>query len=297
MNPLPPPKLFIAIHGQIQGPYSADDVVRLRADGTVPDEALICAEGGLAWVPVKEYELPLPAAPPPVQPPLPPVQPTGYSGGVSYSPSGVRTTAIAPKEPVAIAAPSDGTKRLRIGTLVAALILFFLPWVEMRCAETRFMYQTGVQTIISSVSIDLEVEKMGGVGVGKSDTYKTTPNYDAKDMSLGYSILTGVALFAVVIGLIVAARNSGRQTSGIMAAVAFVCLAIQAALGYPLKTKMNEGMSKATSAMRGNPDGADAAMMMDKLNPFVVKLSPWFYTELVALGLAAAMGMSGGKKG
>ena len=112
---------------------------------------------------------------------------------------------------------------------------------------------------------------------------------------VGYSILAGVALLSTVLALGVCLGQSGRQTSGLLAAVALACLGIQAMIGFPLKSaasKMMDETMKGQPAFPRGPGDEMAKTMLGKM--FSVDFTPWFYGELVLLGAAVGMGLSGG---
>lgn len=284
MNPAPDPstKFYLAISGQAQGPHSAQAVLNLRHNNTIDDNTMICAEGGSAWVPLKELEPVLRAI-------APPVQPAGYGGS---RPAGTPPPAV---QQIVILQSPNTTKGLRLGTLLGALILFFLPWVELKCAGQRLMYQSGIQTVLNQASMDGEMEAMtkmnGGNRGGNID------DFSGKELGgkIGHSFLTGAALVCVVIAFAVACGASGRKASGIMAAVALALLGVQAAVGFPLKLSFDKEMElrhhrNGTDPNEAEMRGPGGEMMSDI---FAVKFSPWFYGELGLLAAATAMGLSG----
>lgn len=281
MNPVPDPstKFYLAINGQAQGPHSAQAVLNLRHNKTIDDNTMICAEGGSAWVPLKELEPVLRAV-------APPVQPAGYAGG---RPPGTPPPAV---QQIVILKGADTAKGLRLGTLIGALVLFFLPWLELKCAGQRLMYQSGIQTVLNQASMDGELEAMAKMGGG--NRRGNINEYSGKELGgkIGPSILTGAALLCVVIAFATAFGASGRTASGIMAALALALLGIQATLGFPLQSSFEKEMELRNGVGAGDADmrGPGGEMMADM---FAVKFSPWFYGELGLLAAATAMGLSG----
>ena len=178
-------------------------------------------------------------------------------------------------------------QKLNIGTTLAALVLFFLPWTDIRCSDKSLATQTGIQTIYGggSPSADMEAfekeqsEKSAGEKMGES---------------MGYAPLVAIALLAVI-GAVVAAFISLRSDNeahktmvGIFCAVALALLAAQMMIGFPAKKKLGESMAGASKEqshgddpMAGVGEGMAAAMMMN----FQVRHLPALYIEVIMLGL------------
>jgi hypothetical protein len=279
-DPASAAKYFVVIDGKPQGPHSATTVMAMWNAGTVTGETLICEEGAAAWSALKNYEPSLRSA-------LPPVPPSGYT------PAPPRPA----PQPVVAAADHDGTKGLRLGTIVGALILFFVPWLEVSCAGQHYLTQNGVQTVLNKYSWADEVKDFAEMGQGGMSTKLNEQKSGDFGDEAGYSILAGVALLATAAALGVCLGRSGRQTSGVLVAMAFGCLLVQAVIGFPLKSGVSKMMDQAMlkdmpPGVPGNPGDEMAKKMVGKMM-LQVEFTPWFYGELVLLGAAAAMGLSG----
>lgn len=172
--------------------------------------------------------------------------------------------------------------KLNIGTTLAALILFFLPWIDIRCSEKSLATQTGIQTIYGGGSLSPEMGESANESAKKDKE------------SMGYSPLVAIALLAVIGGVVVSFialrsdEESHRNMVGILCAGALGLLAVQMMIGFPAKRKLSEGMSEATKEqshaddpMAGVGEGMAAAMMMN----FQVRHLPALYIELIMLGL------------
>ncbi len=289
MNPVPDPatKFYLVINGAPQGPYNAGMVMNLWQQKSVDAATLICAEGGAAWVPLQEMEPVLRAV-------APPVAPVGYGGAPTTG------TAPRPSQPAAvqqleILKDGDNTRTLRLSTLAAALVLFCLPWLELKCAGQRLAYQSGVQTVRNRLSPDgdmLEMAKMGGGHVGKTDAL------DEKEFGekAGASYLTAGALLCLVIAFAVAIGASGRAASGVMAGLALALLGLQAVVGFPLQAAVEKEMNQVDRSMApmGSHGGGEdmGREIISGMMPRV-SFSPWFYAELVLLGAVTVIGLSG----
>ena len=285
MIPAPDPstKFFLAINGQAQGPHNAAMVLNLWHQKTIDANTLICAEGGEAWVTLKEMEPVLRAV-------APPVAPAGYGS--------LQTPGTAPRavQQVVILKDTNSTKGLRLGTLLAALVLFFLPWLELKCAGQRLMYQTGIQTILKDASMDGDMESLAKTS-GKDFAGKMNV-LDGGQFSrkIAPSLLAGGALLCAVIAFAVALGGTGRAASGVMAALALALLGVQAGVGFPLQSSFQQEMEQRKHGSGFDPGDTEMRGTGEKMmtDIFAVKFSPWFYGELGLLAAASAMGLSGG---
>jgi len=334
-------KLYVVINQAPNGPHSPVDVLRLLQQGTLTRETLICEDGGAAWVPLGQMEAglwqvvqpppviapPVELPPPPVAPPLPEVMPAPFPvaappssfgppdpvapgalpapAGYSGPPAPRAQKADYPVLSVAAESERDVTKPFRLLTLLSALGLFFLPWLEFRCMNTKLMEQSGLQTITAKVTVPEDLMKMaqGVAGMaqerGEFPALPSTPGADqieqqvSKDLDVAW--LTGATLFFVVLGLATAAGRSGRQNAGVAALLALMCLGGQMLSGFPLKSEMDKGMKQGAQATASRDQ--EAAMKMTGLSgpEDMVKMAytPWFYAELGLLGLTVFMGFTG----
>ena len=178
-------------------------------------------------------------------------------------------------------------QKLNIGTTLAALVLFFLPWIDIQCSQKSIATQTGIQTIYGggSPSEDIKTfaEKNGQMksGDGKNDE------------SMGYSPLVALALLAVLGAVFMsfkALRSKDEQKTnlvGILCATALVLISAQMMIGFPVKKNLGKSMAESSKTQRsGDPmddfgSGMATAMMMN----IEVRHLPSLYIELIMLGL------------
>jgi hypothetical protein len=277
-----PARLYLAIDGKPQGPHTAAYVMKMWQEGLVQDDTLICPDGGAAWVTMKAFE-------PALRAELPPIPPAGY--GTPHTGAARPEPASAPRPAVA-AKSADTTAPVRIGALLGAAVFFFLPWVELRCQGQRFVYQSGVQTVINQMSPD---ETFVAAAGGSREKLKSE---DAGEKS-GYAFLAGGGLLCLLLAIGTAFRRSGRQMSGLLAAVALACLVLEAVVGFPLERAVkrelrgNIGNFAAFNPMNPLSEQVPGMKILGGMGvpPVTVKYSGWFYAELAALGLAAFVGL------
>lgn len=173
-------------------------------------------------------------------------------------------------------------RNLHVGTTLAALILFFLPWIEIRCSNQIMATQTGVQIILgdgkpaatkSAIALDLERDRDDGRN---------------KD-SWGFSPLLGLAFIAVAAAVVLsfaalrsAAIRYGRMV-GVLCATALTLIILQMMLGFPVKEAVARSMASDVSPW------ADEEMAAEIVEGFQIHHLPALYLELLVLGLPALL--------
>ena len=209
-----------------------------------------------------------------------------------YLPGRKKSPERSPDEPAMISKQSHLKtiiQKLHIGTTLAALFLFFLPWIDIRCSGKSFATQSGIQTIYGGGSLAGEMEAF-------SEKYQDSE--ESKDEeNMGFSPLVALALLAVVGGVVVSflALRSGnpKQTNlvGMLCAAALVLISAQMAIGFPVKKGLSESMAESSkneaSGKFKDPlgSGMAEAMMMQ----IQVRHLPSLYLTLVMLGLPTLM--------
>jgi len=192
-------------------------------------------------------------------------------------------------------------KKVKLGSSLAALIIFAFPWVDIKCTGISVATQSGFQVVSGGATASKGMEAMG------SDS--SVKKAQSADESLGFAPLVALALI-VVIGSVIFAfisvfQGSERsdRLSSVMAAVALLLLLIQLMVGFPAKKAMIEAMAKENSEVQTGEDETGAEMdelgaEMDELGAEMaesmaaamaanirVKAVTGFYLELLALGI------------
>jgi hypothetical protein len=185
--------------------------------------------------------------------------------------------------------------KIRLGSSLAALILFAFPWLDIQCSEKSMMTQTGIETIYGGGTASEEMKS-------SKKNSEADPSKDSKD-SVGNAPLVGLALVSVAAAVIfsLAALFQGgkfaESASSILPAVALAFLLVQLMVGFPVKNELAEATSGAGSQTTANEDdpmvslgtSMGAVMMMN----FKVKTTPAFYLELFALGIPTLLLLNG----
>jgi hypothetical protein len=178
--------------------------------------------------------------------------------------------------------------KLNVVSVLAALVFFFLPWVSIECGGSRMGAQNGFQTI---------------VGVGSPSSEAAAKNAPARGggRSSGNSYLVAFALIAVISAAAMAwaALLSDREdlsdAVGMLCATALACLVAQAILGFPVKREVMKATRTANdpAAVGAGSFGELEKMLSNELAGRIeIKMTPWFFLELSALGIPSVLLMS-----
>ena len=182
-------------------------------------------------------------------------------------------------------------KKLKLGSSLAALILFAFPWLDIQCSEKSVMTQSGLQIVYGGGSASEEMRSSKRDPEAGASTDSGDPVGNAPLVGLALLAVAGAVLFSLV-ALFQGGKFAG-SISSILPAVALSLLLGQLMVGFPVKNKIANAMSEAGSQSAATVDdpmaslGASmgsamgAAMMMN----FKVRITPAFYLELLALGI------------
>ena len=178
--------------------------------------------------------------------------------------------------------------KLNLVSAVAAVALFFLPWLSIECSGRRMATQTGVEMI-------------AGKATPTREALSDHISIEGRDESVGHSYLAGIALLTAGIGAVVAfvALGTGRKglsrSSAGLCACAFACLLAQAAVGFPAKKELLKSAKPIPGAREVNvPLGESGRVLAEELaRQIQVTPLPWFYLELLLLAIPSAIFVNG----
>lgn len=293
MNPLQ--NYFLALNGKTYGPYPASQFAEMMANGTINYNALVCLEGSDQWKPVGTctQELGLPA-------PQPRVVSTPLSARQTEPETPPPHARGKGREPLQL-------KGLRIATLLGALGLFFLPWLELQCSGKSMLYQSGYHTIVCASAPSPEMAKLGEtMGAPSGASMDETKLKEAtEDTETAW--LVGVCALLILVALCLC-FSKAVVISGLAAMLATLALGVQLLIGFPLETKMEKEFEKESSSkeaaastnpmssllnmIKGASDAKSAAPepaavrseMEKSMMPKIV-YHPWLWAEFALLGL------------
>lgn len=271
--------------GNEQGPYSTEDLQSYYTTGNINHETMVWTEGLEEWVPAGTVEglLPempqvVPLAPAPTIAAAPLAQPVA-SGGINLSPQISGASSLPVGQKPKNAAPT-WISAFTILSGVAALILYFFPWVSMSLdisdspTERDMMAmvtQTGMQSVTQneSVSDDLIAKAAKESGLTEKEikdqieeseeeakkqqeeAKKTSGNKDDAEVDYDRSTLNLIALIAVGIGVIISLIGFINQAktiiliSQVLFTTAAILISVQMAKQFPIVTKYIEAQEEA----------------------------------------------------
>jgi hypothetical protein len=178
-----------------------------------------------------------------------------------------------------------GTKVPSSVAFVVAILVFLLPFTEIRCGGTKLMHKSGLDFAMGN-----QWKTVAGALPGDSNDV-TTKTMSAGKEQAGYTqyFIIG-ALALAVIGLLLALGNSkGASAGGILVGV----LAAGSLIAFMLDLKKNFENSLREQAINKATEGADDAGLegigntMNDIKP-TLAFTPWFYIAVLAF-LAAAI--------
>jgi hypothetical protein len=139
-------------------------------------------------------------------------------------------------------------RKIHLGSVLAALVLFFVPWLDVRCSGEQMMSQNGVQVIYGGASAPLGVQAM-------MQAEEKKPSQREDEAGIGW--LTGIAFLSLLAAAAWAFYDfrlpspGGTQIVGNLCALALIFLLLQLAVGFPIEKAIVNSIAK--SANKANP--------------------------------------------
>lgn len=176
--------------------------------------------------------------------------------------------------------------KVNLLTVLFALILFWMPWMDLRCDGRRLATQTGIQSIQGTASPASEITVAG-------DSPFEGPG---KPSSFPRATLVGGAFVALIVSLLLSLRGvfSKRPLhlqAGLLGGIALVLILVQWATGFPIEHHARESSQISPPGYRTLDPSAGfnpelAILSMD------VKAAPMaaFYMEVIALLVPTLIG-------
>ncbi len=209
-----------------------------------------------------------------------------------------------------------GMKKVKLGSVLAALVMFAFPWLDIQCSGKSFATQTGFQVIIGDASPNPQMEAAFADGDEK-ELSRDESMGDANDLTTKQltgdlwdhfwdrgSLLVALALIAIIgafgFSFIAVFRDSERteRLTSVLSASALLLLLVQLVIGFPVKRLLDEDMSKKSSDSQAGDDGFGSEMeeVLGAMVNFQVNKTPVFYLELLALGIPTLLLLRNGRK-
>jgi len=193
-----------------------------------------------------------------------------------------------PSTPPAYAAPAAtpgvfGTKIPSVVAFAAAVLLFLLPFSEIKCGGTVLANKSGLD-----IAMKKDWKPVNSGMFGKKDLTDMTTKSNTEEK--GISWIFGIAALGLgILGLLLSfskakAGISAGLVSGVLSAVALIGMMIQ------IKKEFNDSIAKsAMDTTQQDSDSLGFNKLGDTLNNAkpTLDFTPWFYVAIIAF-LAAA---------
>jgi len=176
-----------------------------------------------------------------------------------------------------------GTKTPSTVTFAVGILLFLLPFAEIRCGGTKLATKSGLD-----FALDNKWKPLGGGLFGKEDL-KENALASGKEQKGNTQYLIIGAMALGVIGFLLAFAGGKKGAAG---GIATGVLAAGALIGFMLDLKKNIANSMREEALDKAKEGADNIGLdkigntMGDLKP-TLAFSPWFYIAVIAFLTAA----------
>jgi hypothetical protein len=176
-----------------------------------------------------------------------------------------------------------GTKIPSAVAFAVAILLFLLPFAEIRCGGTKLATKSGLD-----FAMDNKWKPLGGGLFGKNDMKDDALSTGKEQKGNTQYFIIG-ALVLGVIGLLLSFAGPKAGAGGIATGI----LSAGALIGFMLDLKKNVANSMREQALDKAKDGADN-LGLDKIGNTMsdikptLAFSPWFYIAVIAF-LAAAI--------
>ena len=198
--------------------------------------------------------------------------------------------------------------KLNLASTFAALVCFFLPWLDVQCSGKSMATQSGIQVAIGKASAGdamnaIEERQKASMPQGVK---QIPPDEQQAKGGPKVALLTSLSLVALLLALgasIMVLRGDARVSNnvvGILCAASLSAIIMQMLVGFPLENDLTERMKatppppamkmpRAPGMAQGGPVGdADpfaqlgAGMAATMLQ---IKFSPALYLAMFALGI------------
>lgn len=183
-----------------------------------------------------------------------------------------------------------GTKIPSSVTFIVAVLLFFMPFIDIKCNNMSLQQVNGIQL---ATGFQMKNNSSGNSFLNdiKTDEVdntitKTTTKTDKKDPNLFAMVALGLGILGLILSFTNAkAAIGGAMVTGVLSAASLIGLMID------IKKKVKMDMPKTS----GDSDGGILDKSFDKIGKSMsdslnisVDFTPWFYIALIAF-LAAAV--------
>lgn len=162
--------------------------------------------------------------------------------------------------------------RINFAAIGLAVLLFLLPWTNVKCNGDKFASQSGLQKIYAGISVDAP-------GQGNDSRSET----DKADDDIGYGLIVLLSFLILLgtlalSGMILFKQARPPLSPGALATVVLVLLIFNWMIGFPIDRAVKRAVNKDKQ-----PGEIDVPVMMTS------ERTGWFYLELIALAIPTAI--------
>ncbi len=276
------------------GPFTGAELALKLELSQLTEDTLVCVDGWQAWLPLHSVLQQIQSLPPPASH-------VGYDMG--FTPSGLKSInqrSWQEQSTIEIQ-QSDSSRTWRMGVLLLAAALFFMPWVEVKFGGRSLFSQTGWQAIIADFTSQeqniADVVNMTGqvLPMDRAENYVDTPIH--RGLTQAWPVICAAIL--VVIAFLTSLAPGASVLTSIFAALTLISLAFQASTSFPLQNAVESAPSyiAISSADKGRVLTPKEILWQ---KTFSVKhedqqssFTPWYYLVQVLLAAGIALGLRG----
>ncbi|MBI3409238.1 MAG: DUF4339 domain-containing protein [Planctomycetes bacterium] len=207
---------YLTRDGQRMGPYSGEQLHEFADDGRLSPKDLVWCEGMTDWVEARKV-----------------LKPARLDRTASRRREDDDFEDDSPaRAPTGPKSEFPG-RLITPGFFVIALLMFFLPWIEVRCNGFPVISQSGLQASVGAYSETLffAQEKQNRAQMGMGFRLVDDEKAPVAPLLLLYG---AIVLAGIVLGLVLRAGTGRMAALGSCGAVAFFLMIIQLSIGFPI---------------------------------------------------------------
>ncbi len=181
-------------------------------------------------------------------------------------------------------------KKLNLASLLGALVVFLLPWLDMQCNGRSMVTQTGLQTIHGGGSLSAEMQSLAEMGGGETSGKSNRSGFSEDDRPSAAFLAAG-SLLLILLALFMAVRSAMSPASvdpahvALLATLALGLFGMQMLFGFPLETTAQQAMTEAQAgADKTGIDNPFAGLGAAMVRIQVIR-QPWLWLELALLAV------------
>ncbi|MEM8954429.1 MAG: hypothetical protein AAGD22_09785 [Verrucomicrobiota bacterium] len=126
--------------------------------------------------------------------------------------------------------------KLNLLTTFGALILFFLPWIDIQCNQRSMITQSGFQTITGGGTLSDEFKNLQDDQDHDKEKERPKPA-----LLVAVAFLLALLAFGLAVASAFGRRNRDRSV-GILTAIALACILAQMTLQFPAEKEINHSL-------------------------------------------------------